>query len=98
MGHDLRADIAAGAALVVDDHRLTPRLGEMLGGDAPQQVGRAGRRERNHHADLLARIGRLRPTVARQHRCNKRAGHRHAATDHLGHGMLPVFGRLYRPL
>jgi hypothetical protein len=57
MGHDLGADIAAGSALVVDDHRLAPRLGEMLGGDASQQVGRAGRREGHHHADLLAGIG-----------------------------------------
>ena len=89
LGHQLGADIAAGTGLVVDDHLLAPRLGEVLRHDAAQQVGRSGRRERHHHADLLVGIGRLRPAMARQQRCNKRAGHRSATAHHLGHGIAP---------
>ena len=60
LGDQLRADIAAGAALVLDHDIGAPGVLQMLGGDAAQQVGRAGGRERHDHADRLAGIG-LRP-------------------------------------
>ena len=65
LGHDLRADIAAGARLVVDDDLLAQRLLQ-AGLDRPRQhVGDAARRERRHDAHRLRWIG-LRASRRRQ--------------------------------
>ena len=54
--HRLDRDVAAGAAAVLDDHRLAERLAE-LGVDQPRRdVGAAAGREAHHHGDLLVRI------------------------------------------
>jgi hypothetical protein len=95
LGDDLRADIAARAGLVVDDHLLAPDLGEVLCHDAAQQIGRAGGGERHHHADLLVRIGAL--GTADHRRREQTAGQHHAPTQHLGHDIPPEVRRLYRP-
>ena len=51
------ADAAAGAADVLDDHRLTERGPHALRQDARHDVGRAARRERHDHRDRPRRIG-----------------------------------------
>ena len=54
--HRRDGDVAAGAAAVLDDHRLAERLAE-LGVDQPRgDVGAAAGREAHHHGDLLVRI------------------------------------------
>jgi hypothetical protein len=61
LGDDLAGDHTVGAGAVVGDDRLAPGLREVLAHRARQQVGRAARREGDHHADLLVRVGALRP-------------------------------------
>ena len=53
-----RADVAAGAALVVDHHRLAEGSRELVGDQAAHRVGAAARRERHDPADRLARARR----------------------------------------
>jgi hypothetical protein len=48
--HRLGADVAAGAAAVLDDDRFAPGLLQLLGEQPPQAVGRAARREGHHQA------------------------------------------------
>ena len=60
LGDDLARHHAVGAGAVVGHHRLAPGLREVLADRARQQVGRAARRERDHHADLLVGIRALR--------------------------------------
>src|SRR4029079_12733005 len=57
---DLRAERAAGAGAVLHDDLLLQRLGQLLRGDARDEVGAAARRERRDEADRLRRVGRLR--------------------------------------
>src|SRR5262249_30145657 len=51
-GCDLSADIGAGAAAVLDDHLLTPGLGEPIARDGGDRVGGAAGHERNDEADV----------------------------------------------
>ena len=51
------ADRAAGAADVLDDHRLAQQRPHALGQNAGRHVGRAARRERHDHGDLARRVG-----------------------------------------
>jgi hypothetical protein len=65
-----RGKISAGAAAVLDHHRLTPGFVELLRHEARQRIGEAACGERDDEIDLLRRIFRL-PGVsnirARQH-------------------------------
>ena len=60
LGDDLARHHAVGAGAVVGHHRLAPGLLEVLADGARQKVGRAARRERDHHADLLVGVRTLR--------------------------------------
>ena len=53
--HKLGAEVAARAGTVVDDHRLSPGLRQLLADNARQYVGRAPRWPRHDDADGLAR-------------------------------------------
>ena len=67
----LDTDGAAGTAAIVDDHRVTPGLGELLANDPGNDVVRAARRERHDDLDRFGRISRrsrLRPYRHRQRR------------------------------
>jgi hypothetical protein len=52
-GCDVRADAAARARPVLGDHLLAERLGELVGHDARQNVGRLAGREGHDDADRL---------------------------------------------
>ncbi len=73
----LGADIAAGAALVVDDDLLAEIGRHADRDDARDQVGRPARRERHHHAQRLVGIlrgglpGRQKREGAREKRSNE---------------------------
>src|SRR5262249_42843179 len=54
-GYRLGADIASGAALVLDHHLLAPDLGQPVGNDAGNPVGSAAGRERDDQADVTVR-------------------------------------------
>ncbi len=54
-GHVLRADQAAGAELVLDDHRLPPLLLQLVGEDARHGVGSAAGRDARYEGDALRR-------------------------------------------
>jgi hypothetical protein len=56
----LRAEIAAGAAAVFDDHRLAPRFVQLVGEHAAQCIRGAASRKRHDEADRPVRIA-LRP-------------------------------------
>ena len=62
LGHVLRADLAAGAGLVLDHHALAQIVAQVLGVDARGGVGGAAGREGHDHAHGLAwpGVGRLR--------------------------------------
>ena len=51
MGDVFHADIAAGAAAIVDDEGLAGRLLERRGDDAGDDIGRAARRVGDHELD-----------------------------------------------
>jgi hypothetical protein len=57
VGDDLRAERAACARLVVDHHRLSPALGELLSHRAGDDVEAAARRIGNDQRDALGGIG-----------------------------------------
>ena len=60
LGHQRRAQIAAGALDVVDHHRLAPQLGQPGAQLAGHDVGRRAHREGHHDAHRAGRVG-LRP-------------------------------------
>ena len=60
LGHEGRADTAAGAGLVLDDEGLPERGAQPLGDRARIEVGAAAGRERHHDGDRSRRIG-IRP-------------------------------------
>ena len=65
LGHHVAADDAAGARPVLHHHGLAPGLAQLLGNDAPDDVGAAACRVGNHHAQR--RTGRHRlPAVQRR--------------------------------
>ena len=78
LGHEFGRDVAASPGAVLDQHLLSPALGQLLA-DAPgHDVGRAARREGQDHADGLYRVrlrsgrlgGRFRyQRGQRRHRC-----------------------------
>ena len=81
----LGADIAAGAALVLDHHLLAPERGEPVGEDAGDRVGSASRRERNDQANDAARPALCARGAHRQGRSERRRGGKPdqpAAGDH----------------
>ncbi len=51
LGHDLAADRAAGAHLVVDHHRHTQRIAQALHGSSRNRIGTAAGRQRHDAAD-----------------------------------------------
>jgi hypothetical protein len=53
LGRFGRADIAAGAATVLDHHRVAPHLRELLADDPRRDVGRAAGRERDDESHRL---------------------------------------------
>src|SRR3546814_7292827 len=53
--HCLRADDGCRAGLVVDDHRLSPRLLQLLADQAPKRVVESARRKRHDDSDGLDR-------------------------------------------
>jgi hypothetical protein len=53
----LGADIAGGAAAILDQHRLAPLLAHLLRDHAPEDVGGAAGRPRYDHAHGFGRIG-----------------------------------------
>jgi hypothetical protein len=55
MRHHLGGDVAAGAWLVLDHHRLAPHLLEAVADQTRGDVGRAARRERHHDAHRFCR-------------------------------------------
>ncbi len=56
LGDDFGADIAAGAGVVLDDHRLPPFARQPIGDDARHDVGGAAGRKRHHDLDRVRRI------------------------------------------
>ncbi len=52
----LRADVAARAGAILDDHRLARPLAELLPDEARQHVGRPAGSERHHDPDRPARV------------------------------------------
>jgi electron transfer flavoprotein alpha subunit len=76
----VRADVAAGAAAVVDDEVVAERLREPVADVAREDVGRAAGREGHDHLDDAARVvvgGRGRGGGGRAEggeRCNQRGG------------------------
>ena len=77
-------DVAAGAAAVLDDHRLAERFAERRVDDAGGDVGAAAGREAHHHGDLPVRILRLRGERREQ---RSECGKDQPAKDH---GVLPI--------
>ena len=71
--HAADADAAAGAADVLDDHRLAERLPQPIVQDARDGVGRAAGRERHDHGDRPRRIGLRERGVAAGERCGEQA-------------------------
>jgi hypothetical protein len=61
LDHLHRADRAAGASLVLDDHGLPERRTHLLGDDACHDVRRAAWCERHHQPHRLGRRKGLRP-------------------------------------
>jgi hypothetical protein len=57
LGHEVRADVAAGAGLVVDDDLLLPQRREALAERAGHHVGGAAGREWHDDPDGLLRKG-----------------------------------------
>ena len=84
MGRGVVGDVAAGAALVLDDDLLAPHLRQAAGGDAGGGVGAAARREADdqpHHArrprlrrPTRTEAGRARRAAAAPSRRNSRRG------------------------
>src|SRR5262249_26876796 len=69
LGRDRRADGAAGAAAIVDDELLAPKLAELLEQDAADGVGTARRRIGDHHLDRPRGVfGRTRGGAAHEQR------------------------------
>jgi hypothetical protein len=58
---ELDRDPAAGAGLVLDDHRLADIVGELLADQPREQVVAAAGREPHDHPDRPGRIVGLRP-------------------------------------
>ena len=83
LGDDLRADVAVGAGLVLDDDRLAPRFRELLADRAREDVRRAARRVRHDDADRLCGIG-----LRVRRRCKRR---RHAEQDDGNHVLDHLF-------
>ena len=77
MRHVFHADIAAGAAAIVDDEGLAGRLLERRGDEAADDVGRAARRIGDHEFDRTVRISRIGRAHA-QHRRRGDAGDKRA--------------------
>ena len=80
-------DRAAGAADVLDDHRLAQQRPHALGQNARRHIGRAARRERHDHGDLARRVGlRQRVRSAGQGRDQRDGNHQlfHRAFSDLG--------------
>ena len=76
------ADVAAGAALVLDDDTLAPHLGEPLPEHAGDDVGRSARGERHDDLDRLVRIA-LRDGGRRRHDCGQQAEHQNDSALHV---------------
>ena len=57
LGHDVRAKGTASPRLVVDHHRLTQPVRELLRDRAGKQIGRSARRKRHDQSNGLTRIG-----------------------------------------
>jgi hypothetical protein len=55
MGDHVARDVAAGARLVLDHHRLAPHLLQAVADEARGDIGRAARRERHHDAHRFCR-------------------------------------------
>ncbi len=66
----LRADVAAGAGLVLNDDRVIPALSQFLAEDAREQVRPRARRERDVEPDWLLRL----PVSQRGHHRRKGRG------------------------
>ncbi|GAB7546621.1 hypothetical protein CS8_063060 [Cupriavidus sp. 8B] len=60
LGHQLRADIAAGAGPVVDQERLLELLRELLGNDARDHIGGPASGKRHHDAHRLVGVAVVR--------------------------------------
>jgi hypothetical protein len=63
LGHHIQPDVAAGAGLVVHDHRPSQQGGELLGDQARSGVGATAGRERHDEADRFGRPGGLREST-----------------------------------
>ena len=72
LGDDLARHHAIGAGAIIGDHDLAPALLHVLADRAGQQVGRAARRERDHHADLLLGIAALPARQPRREGCGRK--------------------------
>jgi hypothetical protein len=92
------ADGAAGAGLVLDDHRLPPRFGEALPDDAAEDVGAAAGRERDDQVDRLVGVGLRRCRSGEAHGQARQRGARrtrHALQRREAdviHGVIPRLG------
>ena len=96
LGHDLRAQVAACPAPVLDDEGRAHRLVEDLRDEATEAVGGTARRERHDNAiGRFAGIGCLRPAPqggSEGAGCN-RGGDGCATMDHPGHVVPPCTRR-----
>src|SRR6185295_5880389 len=82
---EFHADIAAGAAAVVDDDLLTQALAELLAEHASLDVGRAPRHERYNETDGFNRVGLA---VGGEARGN--GGENREAADKRNHELPPL--------
>ena len=94
------ADRPRRAGLVLDDHRLTPELAQLLCDDPRHQVGAAGRRIRDNELDGLRRI-RLRECSAGKKRCGqhheKRSCRSHHSSSSVARALVGNLTRSSRP-
>src|SRR5262249_37949367 len=81
MGRKAEADVAAGAAAVLDDEGLAGLLLQGGGDDAGDDVGRTARRVGHHDLDRALRIGRVGRAHAQQRRRRDAGRERARAPD-----------------
>ena len=69
LGYAPARKCASSTGVVLDNDRLTKRLGHMLADEPRHDVGRAARREGNHKGDVAVRIvsGACRTPNQREH-------------------------------
>ncbi len=72
--HELGADAAAGAGAVVDHHRLSERLADLIADDAADNVGIAAGRERHDQPDRP--VGKSGEGIAWQQGCCRQSPER----------------------